>query len=192
MNDHPESDGAASGVARRSDGARPDRSATPGYSAAPGRSRDAILALDQGTTSSRAVVFDRDGQVLGSASRELTQHYPRPGWVEHDPREIWRTQMEAAREALARAGLDGSALTAVGIANQRETALLWDAETGAPVGNAVVWQCRRTAERCAALRSEGREEWVRQITGLPLDPYFSATKFEWLLAAHPEARQLLR
>ena len=168
----------------------------------------AVLALDQGTTSSRALVFDEHGALLASAQRDLPQHYPRPGWVEHDPEDIWRGQLEAAREALESAGVahgdDAAApgaggrggsgarrLAAIGVANQRETALLWDQQTGEPVGNAIVWQCRRTTERCEELRLEGREEYLRETTGLRLDPYFSATKWEWLLAAHPEAQRLL-
>jgi len=149
------------------------------------------MALDQGTTSSRAIVFDRQGAILGVGQREFPQHFPQPGWVEHDPEDIWSSQLDAAREALAASGLKAEQLAAVGIANQRETALLWDAETGRALGNAIVWQCRRTAERCEQLRREGFEAMVRQKTGLRLDPYFSATKFEWLMAAHPEARSLL-
>ena len=152
----------------------------------------AVLALDQGTTSSRAIVFDRKGTVLGAAQREFPQHFPRPGWVEHDPEDIWASQLAAAREALEAARLDARELAAVGIANQRETALLWDAETGEALGNAIVWQCRRTAERCEELRREGLEDLVRANTGLRLDPYFSATKFEWLMAARPDARALLQ
>jgi glycerol kinase len=150
----------------------------------------ALLALDQGTTSSRAIVFDRAGTVLGAAQREFPQYFPQPGWVEHDPEDIWSTQVAAARDALAASGLEAGQLAAVGIANQRETALLWDAGTGKTLGNAIVWQCRRTAERCEELRREGLETMVREKTGLRLDPYFSATKFEWLMAAHPEARSL--
>jgi glycerol kinase len=152
----------------------------------------ALLALDQGTTSSRAIVFDRSGTVLGAAQREFPQHFPQPGWVEHDPEDIWSTQLAAARDALAASGLAAGQLAAVGIANQRETALLWDAETGKTLGRAIVWQCRRTAERCEELRRAGFEATVREKTGLRLDPYFSATKFEWLMAAHPEARSLQR
>ncbi len=155
------------------------------------KSSMAILALDQGTTSSRAVVFGRDGTMLGMAQHEFQQHYPQPGWVEHDPDEIWQTQLKAGREAIARAGLEAGQLAAVGIANQRETTLLWDSDSGAPLGNAIVWQCRRTAERCDQLRKSGWDERIREKTGLRLDPYFSATKLEWLLSAHPEARTLL-
>ncbi len=137
-------------------------------------------------------MFDCRGTILGAAQREFPQHFPQPGWVEHDPEDIWSTQLEAARDALAASGLEAGQLAAVGIANQRETALLWDAETGRPLGNAIVWQCRRTAERCEQLRREGVETTIRQKTGLRLDPYFSATKFEWLMSAYPESRSLLR
>lgn len=150
-----------------------------------------ILALDQGTTSSRALIFDGDGRLLGSGHRDLPQEYPQPGWVEQDAEEIWRGQMAAAREALEKAGMTGADLLAIGVANQRETVLLWDAETSHPLGKAVSWQCRRTAGRCQELRRAGHEDLVRDKTGLRLDPYFSATKLEWLLRAHPEAQTLL-
>lgn len=142
---------------------------------------NSILALDQGTSSSRALVFDEDGCVHGFASRELPQIFPRPGWVEHDPEEIWTTQMEAAEEALARAGVEPGQLAGIGIANQRETAILWDRESGSPVANAIVWQCRRTAPICEALRADGCEPEIRRRSGLVLDPYFSGTKIRWLL-----------
>lgn len=150
-----------------------------------------IMALDQGTTSSRAVVFDRDGVVLGSAQEDFPQHYPEPGWVEHDPEDIWRTQLGCARRALAQAGLDSGDLAAIGIANQRETALLWDAETGAALGNAIVWQCRRTSDRCDELKRAGHETVIEALTGLRLDPYFSATKIEWLVTHREGAAALL-
>jgi len=140
-----------------------------------------ILALDQGTTSSRALVFAPDGRVLGLAQREFTQHYPQPGWVEHDPREILATQFDCARGALAAAGLAPTDIVAVGITNQRETCLLWDRASGAAVTPAIVWQDRRTAALCAALRAEGAEALVRERTGLLLDPYFSCSKLRWLL-----------
>lgn len=155
------------------------------------RKPKALLALDQGTTSSRAVVFDDQGSVIASAQRELILYCPRPGWVEQDPEDIWAGQLDAARAALAAAAIDVSELAAIGIANQRETVLLWDAETGESLGNAISWQCRRTADRCERLRLEGHEPLIRDKTGLRLDPYFSATKLEWLLASHPEARALL-
>jgi glycerol kinase len=140
-----------------------------------------VLALDQGTTSSRAVVLDEAGRVLGRAQRELRQHFPRPGWVEHDPVEIARDQVGAAREAMTKAGVSACELAAVGIANQRETTILWDRATGAPLHRAIVWQDRRTAAACERLRADGHESLVRAHTGLVLDPYFSATKLAWLL-----------
>jgi glycerol kinase len=151
----------------------------------------AILALDQGTTSSRAIVFASDGSILGSAQETLAQHYPEPGWVEHDPEDIWATQLRSCRAALEQAEVKAGELAAIGIANQRETALLWDAKTGAALGNAIVWQCRRTADRCAELRQAGFEPTVRSLTGLRIDPYFSATKIEWLLANREGADWLL-
>lgn len=148
-----------------------------------------VLALDQGTTSSRAIVFDETGMPVASAQRELTQIYPEPGWVEHDPDEIWRTQRDTAREALRGAGLGGEDLVACGIANQRETTLLWDRQSGRPLARAIVWQDRRTAPLCAELKAAGAEEMVAQKTGLVIDPYFSATKAAWLLDRVPGARQ---
>jgi len=140
-----------------------------------------ILALDQGTTSSRAIVFDADGAVVAFDQRELTQHFPQPGWVEHDPAEIWATQLATARGALRNAGVAAADVAAIGITNQRETTILWDRATGVPVGNAIVWQDRRTAPMCENLRARGVETLVREQTGLVLDPYFSATKIAWLL-----------
>jgi glycerol kinase len=148
-----------------------------------------VLALDQGTTSSRALVFDADGGVRGLAQRELTQHYPQPGWVEHDPDEIWRTQLACAHEALARAGLAARDIAAMGITNQRETTLLWERATGRPIARAIVWQDRRTAAACTQLKADGHEPWVRERTGLVFDPYFSATKLAWLLDHVPGARE---
>jgi glycerol kinase len=147
-----------------------------------------LLALDQGTTSSRALVVDDEGRVLASAAHEFPQHFPQPGLVEHDPEDLWRTQLAAALEALAAAGAGPGALAAIGIANQRETTLLWRRSDGRAVGPAIVWQDRRTAPRCAALREEGRAEAIRERTGLLPDPYFSATKLEWLLDTIPGAR----
>jgi glycerol kinase len=147
-----------------------------------------ILALDQGTTSSRAVVFDGDGRVVAFDQREFTQHFPQPGWVEHDPHEIWETQLEVARGALRNAQLSASDVVAVGITNQRETTILWDRVSGKPVANAIVWQDRRTAEACDVLRARGVDELVRARTGLLLDPYFSATKIAWLLDHVPRLR----
>ncbi len=140
-----------------------------------------ILALDQGTTSSRAILFDRDGSVVAYDQRELTQHFPQPGWVEHDAHEIWTSQLAVARGALQNAGASASDIAAIGITNQRETTILWDRATGEPATNAIVWQDRRTAPMCEALRARGVENLVRDRTGLVLDPYFSATKIAWLL-----------
>ncbi|RKQ96121.1 glycerol kinase GlpK [Maricaulis maris] len=143
--------------------------------------RKALLAIDQGTTSSRAVIFKPDGDVVATAQREFQQIYPKPGWVEHDPDVIWATVRATAREALAAADKAGVRAEAIGITNQRETTLVWDRATGEAIHNAIVWQDRRTAERCAALRAEGHEAMVTQKTGLVLDPYFSATKIAWIL-----------
>ena len=147
-----------------------------------------LLALDQGTTSSRALVFDTAGAVLSAASRELTQRYPQPGWVEHDPEQIWQTQLDTAREALTRAGIGARDVLAIGIANQRETTVLWERATGRPLHPAIVWQDRRTADVCSALREQGLEPLFRERTGLLLDPYFSGTKLAWLLDATDGAR----
>jgi glycerol kinase len=148
-----------------------------------------ILALDQGTTSSRALVFDAAGTIRASAQRELTQIFPRPGWVEHDPNEIWATQMAVASEALARAGLGARDIAAIGITNQRETTLVWDRASGEPVANAIVWQDRRTAQLCDSLRERGLEPRFTAKTGLVLDAYFSGTKLAWLLEHVAGARQ---
>jgi len=147
-----------------------------------------ILALDQGTTSSRAIVFDELGTPVSVAQREFAQVFPQPGWVEHDPREILATQREVAREALARAGVPLKDVMAIGITNQRETTLLWDRQTGEAVSNAIVWQDRRTAAQCRELKEAGAESLVRERTGLVIDPYFSATKISWLLDNIPGAR----
>ena len=140
-----------------------------------------ILALDQGTTSSRAIVFGADGDVLGFDQRELTQHFPQPGWVEHDPAEIWASQLETGRGALRNARVTAADVAAIGITNQRETTVLWERDTGTPIGNAIVWQDRRTAPMCDELRARGIDAVVREQSGLLLDPYFSATKIAWLL-----------
>jgi len=140
-----------------------------------------VLVIDQGTTSTRAIVFDSNAAPVASGQEEFPQIYPRPGWVEHDPEALWRTTLSTAREALRRAGIEAKQLAAIGIANQRETALIWNRATGRPIGNAIVWQDRRTAEACAALKAEGCEKLVTAKSGLLLDPYFSATKIAWLL-----------
>jgi len=140
-----------------------------------------ILALDQGTTSSRAILFNRDGEIKGVAQREFRQIFPQPGWVEHDPLEIWTTQAGVAVEALAGAGVRGRDVAAIGITNQRETTVVWDRKSGAPIANAIVWQDRRTADACDRLRSEGAEPLIRERTGLVLDAYFSGTKLAWIL-----------
>lgn len=151
--------------------------------------RDAIVALDQGTTSSRAIVFDALGGVVASAQREFRQHFPQPGWVEHDAMEIWSTQHTVAAEAVARAKAQGYQVRAVGITNQRETTVLWNRQTGLPVAPAIVWQDRRTAPACEALTAQGHGEHVRARTGLVIDAYFSGTKLQWLLQHVPGARE---
>jgi glycerol kinase len=140
-----------------------------------------ILAIDQGTTGTTCLVFDGEGRIAGRAYSEFEQHFPRPGWVEHDAAEIWEVARRVAAEALASAGIEGAELDGIGIANQRETVVAWDPATGEPVHRALVWQDRRTAGRCDELRAAGREALVRERTGLTIDPYFSATKIEWLL-----------
>jgi glycerol kinase len=155
--------------------------------------KDHLLALDQGTSSSRAIVFHRSGTVVARAQREFRQIFPQPGWVEHDPQEIWQSQFEVAQEALAASGLTAGDIAAIGITNQRETTLLWDRRSGRPVHNAIVWQDRRTEPLCAQLREQGLADAVRRSTGLVIDPYFSATKIRWLLdhvnGAHIAAAQ---
>src|SRR5215472_6130073 len=138
-----------------------------------------ILAIDQGTTSTRAVVYDGAGRSLGSAGRELTQHYPQPGWVEHDAEEIWDSVVDVVPRALADARIDAIQLRAIGLTNQRETVVLWERDTGRPVARAIVWQDRRTSDFCRERAAD--EPWLRERTGLVLDPYFSATKLRWLL-----------
>ena len=147
-----------------------------------------ILSLDQGTTSSRAIVFDHNGTIRGTGQREFAQHYPQPGWVEHDAMDIWRTQLETAREALRNAGASAADIAAIGITNQRETTVLWDRATGQPLAPAIVWQDRRTADLCATLMDQGHGPMIQQRTGLRLDAYFSGTKLAWLLDHTPGAR----
>ncbi|MBA3835515.1 MAG: glycerol kinase, partial [Sphingomonas sp.] len=142
---------------------------------------DHILAIDQGTTSSRAILFDREGCAVSIAQRELKQHYPQRGWVEHDAQDIWTDSLAVAREALGRSGVDPARVAGIGITNQRETTLLWDRRTGEPIHRAIVWQDRRTADMSDRLKADGAEAEVRAKTGLLLDPYFSATKIAWLL-----------
>ncbi len=147
-----------------------------------------ILSLDQGTTSSRAVLFDHDQRIVGIAQREFSQIYPHEGWVEHDAMEIYSSQTEMADEVLARTGVSADEIAAIGIANQRETTVLWDRHTGRPIYNAIVWQCRRTADICESLIADGCADTIRQKTGLVVDAYFSATKIKWLLDRIPGAR----
>ena len=148
-----------------------------------------ILALDQGTTSSRAIVFDRRGRAVSTAQQEFTQHYPQPGWVEHDPRDLWLSSRRTALGALSEANLTSRDVAAIGLTNQRETTLLWDRRTGRPLHRAIVWQDRRTAGLCAQLQRRGLEPMFRRKTGLRLDPYFSGTKLAWLLDRVPGARR---
>ena len=148
-----------------------------------------ILALDQGTTSSRAIVFDHGGKIVSTAQKEFEQIFPKPGWVEHDPKEIWTTQISVAAEAVTRAGLKAKDVQAIGITNQRETAVVWDRETGEPVFNAIVWQDRRTAGLCDRLKADGHEATFREKTGLVVDAYFSGTKVHWILENVSGARE---
>jgi glycerol kinase len=147
-----------------------------------------ILALDQGTSSSRSIVFDRGGRIVAMAQREFRQIYPQPGWVEHDPKEIWATQLATAQEALAKAGLTARDIASIGITNQRETTVVWNRRTGEPVYNAIVWQDRRAEPTCAALRERGLEPVFRDKTGLIIDAYFSGTKLKWIFDHVPDAR----
>jgi len=151
-----------------------------------------LLALDQGTTSSRAIVFDHAGQVVATAQREFRQLFPQPGWVEHDPQEIWATQLDAARRALEQAGLNANDIAGIGITNQRETTVVWDRATGKPITNAIVWQDRRTAAACDRLKARGLANLIRRKTGLVVDAYFSATKLEWILRHVPGAKARAR
>jgi glycerol kinase len=147
-----------------------------------------LLALDQGTSSSRSIVFDPQGHIVALAQQELPQIYPKPGWVEHDPLEIWRTQLATAREVLTKAKLKASDIRAIGITNQRETTVVWNRKTGQPIHNAIVWQDRRAEAACAELRAQGKEALIQSRTGLRVDAYFSATKLKWLLDTVPGAR----
>ncbi len=148
-----------------------------------------ILALDQGTTSSRAILFDHGGRAVGTKSMEFKQIFPRPGWIEHDPLEIWATQLRTARQAMENAGIKADEIAGIGITNQRETTVVWERESGRPVGNAIVWQCRRTADICRELTLAGKNDEIRRRTGLLLDAYFSGTKVRWILEKMPGAAQ---
>ncbi len=147
-----------------------------------------VLALDQGTTSSRAILFDESAQIVAMEQAEFPQHYPQPGWVEHDPMDIWRTQIACARACLLKAGVPAQAISGIGVTNQRETTVIWDRKTGEPIAPAIVWQDRRTADYCKDLQRQGFEVLIREKTGLRIDPYFSGTKIQWLLSNVPGAR----
>ena len=149
---------------------------------------DVILALDQGTTGSTALVFSHDGLIVGRAYSEFTQHYPQPGWVEHDPDEIWQVSQRVMGEALAAAGAQPRDLKGIGITNQRETTVIWDRRTGRPIHRAIVWQSRQTADICERLIADGHTQTVRERTGLIIDAYFSGTKIKWILDRYPDAR----
>ena len=148
-----------------------------------------IIALDQGTTSSRAIIFDNEQNILGISQKEITQIYPKEGWVEHNPMEIWASQYGVLQEVLAKSNLTQEDIAAIGITNQRETTIVWDKNTGEPVYNAIVWQCRRTAPICDELEKQGLKEYIRETTGLVLDAYFSGTKIKWILDNVPGARE---
>ena len=155
------------------------------------QNKNYIIALDQGTTSSRAIIFDRDANVVCTAQREFAQHYPQAGWVEHDPMEIFATQSAVMVEALAQAGLHHDQVAAIGITNQRETTVVWDKVTGRPIYNAIVWQCRRSTEICQQLKRDGHEHYISDTTGLVTDPYFSGTKLKWILDNVEGSRTML-
>lgn len=150
-----------------------------------------ILALDQGTTSSRAILFDKYGEIAGVAQKEFDQIYPKPGWVEHDPMEIWGTQSGVAREVIERTGINPEEIAAIGITNQRETTVVWNKHTGRPISNAIVWQCRRSAEICDELKEKQLQNYIRRNTGLIIDAYFSGTKIKWILEHVEGARELV-
>lgn len=147
-----------------------------------------ILALDQGTSSSRAIVFDHEGRICATAQKEFPQHFPKPGWVEHDPKDIWSSEASVIAEAITSLGINGLNIAGIGITNQRETTIVWDAETGEPVYNAIVWQDRRTSEYCDSLKEQNLTGFIREKTGLIIDAYFSATKIRWILENVPGAR----
>ena len=147
-----------------------------------------ILALDQGTSSSRAIVFNKNGEICSTAQREFTQYFPKPGWVEHNPHEIWSSQASVIAEAITQIDINGLNIAGIGITNQRETTIVWDRDTEEPIYNAIVWQDRRTSEYCDKLKSEGKTDFIRDKTGLIIDAYFSATKIKWIFDNVPGAR----
>jgi len=149
----------------------------------------AVLAIDQGTTGSTALVFSPEGEILGRAYSEFTQHYPQPGWVEHDPEEIWQVSRNVMVEALASAGVGKGGLSAIGITNQRETTVVWDRKTGQPVHRAIVWQSRQSTGICERLKADGLEPLFREKTGLVVDPYLSGTKIRWILDRDPQLQR---
>jgi len=151
-----------------------------------------IMALDSGTTSSRCILFNQNGEMCSAAQKEFTQFFPKPGWVEHDAEEIWSTQLEVAKAAMENIGASAGDICAIGITNQRETAIVWDRHTGVPVYHAIVWQCRRTSEYCDLLKKKGLTETFRKKTGLVIDAYFSATKIKWILDNVEGARKKSR
>ena len=153
------------------------------------RMKQYVMALDQGTTSSRCIIFDKEGKARSSAQKEFTQIYPKPGWVEHDPTEIWSSQISVATEAIAKLGISAKDIASIGITNQRETTIVWDKRTGVPVYNAIVWQCRRTSDKIEELKNKGLDEYIKNKTGLILDAYFSATKLQWILDNVEGARE---
>ncbi len=159
-----------------------------GYNSLMDRNSTYILALDQGTTTSRAILFNHDGIIISVKQIPFRQIFPKPGWVEHDPEEIWRTQLKAARGAIEAAQIEPTQIAAIGITNQRETTIVWERATGKPVHNAIVWQCRRSSSICDELKAQGATDLIRQKTGLVLDPYFSGTKLTWLFREHPEIK----
>ena len=148
-----------------------------------------VLAIDQGTTSCRAILFDRDSKIVGLAQKEFTQYYPQPGWVEHDPEEIWSTQIGVIAELIARYNIDIDEISSIGITNQRETTVIWEKNTGKPIYSAIVWQCRRTTGICNDLKAVGLENSIKDKTGLVIDAYFSGTKIKWILDNIEGARE---
>ena len=148
-----------------------------------------IMALDQGTTSSRTILFDKKGNIVCQANKEFEQIFPKPGWVEHNPEEIWMTQLLTMEDVMRQAGITGKDIEAIGITNQRETTVIWDKNTGKPIYNAIVWQCRRTAPICEELKAEGLSDYVKETTGLLIDAYFSGTKIKWILDNVEGARE---